>query len=214
MARADRGPPALSAAAIALLSAAASLALQACSVAGYASLEDAEEEELPTARFTDYSHTVVERGRKLLELKASTAELYDASKRTVLVDVAFSEFDPDDGELLSLGKADRAVYHTDTKDAEFSGSVTLESRRQDAILRGEYLRWIDKDKRLEGRLDRTVTVSRADGSFVSGAGFEASGLKRSFSFRESVEGMVTSKDEPAAEAGESTGPGPGPGGGE
>jgi LPS export ABC transporter protein LptC len=212
MAGAERRRGPLAAIAIAALSAAASLALPACSLDGYSAPDEAEEEELPTARFTDYSHTVVERGRKRLELKASTAELYDASKKTVLVDVAFSEYDPDDGELVSLGKADLAVYHTDTKDAEFSGSVTLESKRQDAILRGEYLRWIDKDKRLEGRLDRTVTISRADGSFVSGAGFEASGLKRSFSFRESVEGMVASKEEPSASA--QAVPEPPPGGGE
>ena len=145
------------------------------------------------AKFTDYSHTVVEGGKKRLELKAATAALYGAGKKTVLVDVDFSEYDPDTGELVSRGVADSAVYHNDTKDAEFSGSFVLESKRQDAILRGEYLRWIDKDKRLEGRLDRTVTIARSDGSFVSGAGFEASGLKRSFSFRDSVEGRIVSK---------------------
>jgi LPS export ABC transporter protein LptC len=191
----DRGASAFAAVALATLSAVAALGLSACSLSGYAPESVSGEEAPPTARFTDYSHTVVERGKKMLELKASSAELYEESKKTVLADVVFSEFDPDTGELVSLGKADSAVYHTDTKDAEFSGSVVLESKRQDAILQGEYLRWIDKEKRLEGRLDRTVTVSRADGSRVSGAGFEAFALSRSFSFRESVEGRIESKAE-------------------
>jgi LPS export ABC transporter protein LptC len=183
-----------------LLAGAAVLALDSCSLAGLASQVAAKEEELPTAVFSDYSHTVVVRGKKNFVLKATRAELYETSKRTLLSGVTFSEYDPDTGELLSLGKADEAVYHTDTKDAEFSGSVLLESRKQDAVLQGEFLRWIDKDKRLEGRLDRTVTISRADGSRVSGAGFEADTRRRAFSFRESVEGRIESKPGPGPEA--------------
>ncbi len=178
---------------IAALVAAAALLLPSCSLAGYAPKRAEGEEELPTLVFTDYAHTAVVRGKRNFELKAAKAEVYEASKKTVLTDVSFSEYDPDSGELLSLGRADSAIYHTDTKDAEFSGSVRLESKRQDAILQGEYLRWIDKDKRLEGRLDRTVTIARADGSRVSGAGFRAEALKRSFSFRESVEGRIEPK---------------------
>lgn len=150
---------------------------------------------MPTLTFTDYSHTVVVRGKTNFELKAAKAEVYQTSKKTILTDVSFSEFDPDSGELLSFGRADSAIYYTDSKDAEFPGSVRLESKKQDAILQGEYLKWIDKDKRLEGRLDRTVTISRSDGSSVSGAGFEADARTRSFSFRESVEGRIVSKAE-------------------
>lgn len=172
----------------------AAAVLSGCSLAGYAPRQE-EEGELPSLVFTNYSHTLVVRGKKSFELKAARAETYETSKKTVLTDVSFSEFDPDSGELLSFGKADSAIYHTDTKDAEFSGSVRLESKKQDAILQGEYLRWIDKDRRLEGRLDRTVTISRADGSRVSGAGFEAEARTRSFSFRESVEGRIEPKAE-------------------
>jgi LPS export ABC transporter protein LptC len=176
----------------ALAFAAAALAAS-CSLAGYAQAQAGSETELPAAVFSGYEHTVVVRGKPEFQLKAERAEFYETSKKTLLSGVSFSEFDPDTGELLSQGRADEAVYHTDTKDAEFSGSVRLESRKQDAILEGEYLRWIDKDKRLEGRLDRTVTIGRADGSKVSGAGFEADARRRSFAFRESVEGRIESK---------------------
>jgi LPS export ABC transporter protein LptC len=189
----ERRPRFVPGAALAALTLGAGLSLAACSLAGYAAQGEASEEEVPTAVFSDYSHTVVERGNRMLELKASRAELYETSKRTVLTSVVFSEYDPDTVELLSTGRADQAIYHTDTKDAEFSGSVRLESKRQDAVLQGEYLRWIDKDKRLEGRLDRTVAISRSDGSSVSGAGFEASARDRSFSFRGSVEGRIEGK---------------------
>jgi LPS export ABC transporter protein LptC len=195
---AERGRSFRSGAALAILVAIAALVLAACSLAGYVAQPDTNEEELPSAVFSDYTHIVVERSKKMLELKADRAELYETSKKTVLTGVVFSEYDPDTGELVSLGRADQAIYHNDTKDAEFSGSVRLESKKQDAILQGEYLGWIDKDKRLVGRLDRAVTISRADGSSVSGAGFEAWARKRSFSFRESVEGRIVSKSDPEA----------------
>jgi LPS export ABC transporter protein LptC len=179
--------------AAAIAAAAAAVLFAACSLAGYAPRGTEGEPELPTLVFTDYSHTVVVKGKRNFELKAARAEVYETSKRTVLTDVIFSEYDPDTGELLSLGRADGAVYHTDSKDAEFSGNVRLESKKQDAVLQGEYLRWIDKGKRLEGRLDRIVTISRADGSRVSGAGFEADALHRSFSFRDGVEGRIEPK---------------------
>ena len=171
--------------------------LAACSVAGIAPEAEAAAaaEELPSAVLSNYVHTVVERGNVNFVLKAATAEVYDTSKRTLLQGVSFMEYDPDTGALLSLGSADQAVYYSDSKDAEFSGSVRLESRKQDAILTGEYLKWSDKEKRLEGRLDRTVTISRSDGSFVSGAGFEVDARRKAFSFRGSGEGMIAAKSE-------------------
>lgn len=175
------------------------LGLSACSLASEAP-PASPEEELPTARFTNYSHTVVDKGETRLVLKAASAAVYEASKRTELVDVRFSEYDTATGELSSSGRADKAVYHNDTKDAEFLGSVRLESKSQDAVLEGEYLRWSDKDKRLQGKLESTVKISRGDGSSVTGAGFEANARSRSFAFRDSVEGRIAESEEGRSEA--------------
>jgi LPS export ABC transporter protein LptC len=176
----------------------AALALSGCSLSGYGA-QAQNDEEMPTALFSHYSHTVVDNGKTKLELKAATAAVYDSSKKMVLTDVVFSEYDTSTGEIVSSGRADKAVYHTDTKDAEFSGSVRLESKSQDAILEGEYLAWSDKDKRLEGGLESMVRISRSDGSAVSGAGFEADTRSRSFAFRDSVEGRI---EEPKKESAE------------
>lgn len=166
----------------------AALCLVSCSLG--AAYEGKEPPEAPYAVFTDYVHTVVVRGAKNFELRAKKAELYETSKIAVLSGVSFAEYDPATGELVSSGSADSAVYHTDTKDAEFSGSVKVESKRQDASLAGERLVWKDKEKKLVGGLDRTVSIGRSDGSWVSGAGFEADVRRRSFSFRESVTGTL------------------------
>ena len=166
------------------------LALASCSLDYGAGNGGQGEAELPTARFTNYTHTIVERGAKAFELSAASAEAYEEADRTVLTDVRFSEYDPDTGELVSSGRADRAVFYPESEDADFIGNVWLESKRQDAILEGESLRWDGEGKRLEGGLEKTVTVRRGDGSWVSGAGFEANAHTLSFVFRESVEGYV------------------------
>jgi Protein of unknown function (DUF1239). len=177
--------------------AAVALALAGCSL-GDMTREAAAEPELPTASFSNYTHTVVDKGKTLLVLKAERADLYDSGKRMELSGVSFTEYDTSDGSVSSLGRADRAVYRTDTKEAEFSGSVRLESKSQDAILEGEFLHWSDKDKRLSGGLENAVTISRGDGSSVSGAGFEAETRSRSFAFRDSVEGRIVDKKKEAA----------------
>jgi len=124
------------------------------------------------------------------ELKAAMGVAEIRAREKELLDIILAEFRKDTGQLVSSGTAESALFWSETEDAELSGSVRLESKRQDAILEGEFLRWDGKAKRLEGRLDRTVTVSRSDGSRVSGAGFEADARKRSFLFRESVQGYV------------------------
>lgn len=181
-------------------SALAAIAL-VCSLAScsfdYGTIAEQGKVELPSARFVNFTHRVVTHSALSLELKAASALAYGSDKRTELLQVTFSEFDPDTGELISSGSAERAVYWADSQDAEFSGSVRLVSKREDAILVGEYLRWDGKLKRLVGRLDRTVTISRSDGSFVSGAGFKADSKRRSFSFSDSVEGTIIRKEEAA-----------------
>ncbi|HUW41597.1 MAG TPA: LPS export ABC transporter periplasmic protein LptC [Rectinemataceae bacterium] len=152
----------------------------------------------PTAVFVNYLHNVVTRGALSFRLTAARAETYDGEKKTVLHDVQFAEYDPDTGALVSRGRADSAVYHSDSGDADFSGDVRLESKRQDAILAGDSLHWDDKAKRLTGPLEKLVTISRSDGSFVRGAGFEAEALTRSFSFRGGVAGTLV--ETAAAEA--------------
>jgi LPS export ABC transporter protein LptC len=168
-------------------------ALASCSI-DYGAGPGEGAEPLPTARFLNYRHTLVVRGKRSLELRADKAETYAQDKKTVLSGVVFTEFDPDTGEEIASGRADSAVFWPDTEDAEFSGSVRLSSTRQDAVLEGEYLRWNGREKKLEGRLDRAVTISRSDGSRVSGAGFSADARKRSFAFKENVSGTIVEKE--------------------
>jgi LPS export ABC transporter protein LptC len=176
-------------------------ALGACSVE-YGLSGAVSAEEIPDAVFRGFTHTLVEKGKRSFELKAAVAKSYSASRRVELEAVSFSEFDRVTGEVASSGKADRAIFYTDSEDAEFIGSIAFDSLREDASLEAEYLSWDAQEKRLEGRLDRVVAIRRGDGSWIRGAGFAADGKRRSVSFREAVDGaFVTTADAEAAAPG-------------
>lgn len=139
------------------------------------------------------------RGAKVLELHANRAETYLDEGRTFLHGVSFTEYDRSTGAASATGKADDAIFYSDTENADFSGAIRIQSLRDDATLSAEHLAWDGKDKLLTSGLDRTVEIRRGDGSWARGAGFSADARRKSFSFREAAEGVLVSK-EAAAEA--------------
>lgn len=154
----------------------------------------------PDAVFHDFVHTVMEDGSKALELRADLAESYQAEGLLVLRGVAFTQFDRVTGEASARGRADQATFHTQTEDAELLGHIFLSSLTEDTSLEAESLTWDGKAKLLQGGLDRTVRVRKGDGTWVRGAGFVSDTRRRSFTFREAVEGRLVVQDEAPAEA--------------
>lgn len=156
----------------------------------------------PDATFHDFVHTVMEDGKKALELRATVAESWQAESLLILREVDFTQFDRQSGQASATGRADLATFHTDTEDAELSGHISLSSNSEDTSLEAESLSWDGKAKLLQGGLDRTVRVRKGDGSWVRGAGFVSDTRRRSFTFREAVEGRLVVQDaEAPAEAG-------------
>lgn len=168
--------------------------LSACSF-DYGAGAGAASAEKPSAVFYGFTHTVMSDGAKLLELKAEKAESYEGAGKTVLHNVSFTEYDRTSGAPSATGEAEEAVFYTETENADFSGAIRIKSLRDDAKLSAEHLSWDGKAKTLAGGLDRTVEIERGDGSWVRGAGFFADARRRSYSYRESVEGVMVSKDE-------------------
>lgn len=149
---------------------------------------EAAAEAGPSAVFTKFTHTVVIRGARLLEIRADRAESYDVEGKTLLYGVSFTEFDEKSHEAIAEGRADRGVIYTQSENAEFSGSIALRSKSEDASLKAESLSWDSKAKSLSSRLDQSVELRKGDGTWLKGAGFSADMRRKSFAFRDSTEG--------------------------
>ena len=142
---------------------------------------------IPDTVATGVVHRVHKNGRLTIQLEASRAETYNATKQTILTDAHFSEFD-DTGATATEGNADTLVFHTDTQDAEISGAVHVHSATEEGDVRAESLTWKNKPKMLKAPADETVVISKDDGSTISGSGFQGDFLRRELTFDGPVQG--------------------------
>jgi LPS export ABC transporter protein LptC len=143
--------------------------------------------EIPDTVMIGFTHTVVEEGRVWVRLSARRAEGYDQSKRMVLDEVSFQEFDRQ-GSLATEAAADRAVYHSESEDAEVTGSILIRSPQEKATLTAESLSWVKEGRRLSSGPGQGVRLAKEDGSFLEGRGFRADFRRRRLEFSEGASG--------------------------
>jgi hypothetical protein len=155
------------------------------------------DEEIPDTVLVGFSRTVVRNGRVILRLEAGEARSFGESETVVLKDVHFQELDSA-GTIVAEGWVSKAVFHTDTEDAETSGSVRIYSAREEASLEASELIW-EKEGRVLRSLDAPVTLRKDDGSLLKGRGFEADFRSRSVQFTAGVIGTIVDDAEAVEE---------------
>jgi LPS export ABC transporter protein LptC len=175
----------------ALLAAAltATLALGAGCSLSYEEARMAEQiaPEIPDTVMIGFTHTVIDEGRVWVRLSAQRAEGYDQSKRIVLSDVRFQEFDREGG-LATEAAADRAVYHSDSEDAEVTGNIMLQAPQEKVLITAASLSWIKEGRRLSSGEGQSVRLAKEDGSFLEGRGFQADFRRRRLEFTQGASG--------------------------
>ena len=119
-------------------------------------------------------------------------ENFPRDGRAVLRDVRYTEFDGR-GAVAASGRADRAVYYTESEDAEVAGAVELRSTSQEASLKAEVLHWDEDLHLLSTDLDQVVAVSRDDGTHVRGAGLEVEMRRKTVRFSGPVSGLLVAE---------------------
>lgn len=153
-----------------------------------------EEENVPDTVAIGVVHKIHKDGRLSLQLEASRAESFDARNQTILTDAHFVEFNSK-GETATEGSADRVVFHTDTENAEISGSVHVHSTIEKGDVTAESLAWENKTKILTAPAAETVRIVKDDGSSLSGSGFKGDFNKREVTFSGPVQGTYVRTDE-------------------
>lgn len=164
------------------------LALAGCSI-DYkgASIEEPTSAGIPDTVARGLLHRIHKDGRLSLELEAARAETYNAKNTTILTDAHFVEFD-EKGGAATEGRARTVVYHSDTENAEISGSVTVHSAVEKADVRAETLSWENKTKRLSAPPTEQVSIRKDDGSLLVGSGFKGDFRSREVTFTGAVRG--------------------------
>ncbi len=151
-------------------------------------------EQIPDTILINFKHIVVEDNKKIFQIEAKQAMIFNKNRETVLKDIHFMEFDKT-GEIVTEGFADNARFHSDTENAEIWGSVYFYSAREGAGLTTDSLSW-DKDSRvLKADPEDLVRIDKDDGSFIQGKGFMADMRRKSVLFMSQVWGEIVREDE-------------------
>ena len=171
------------------------LMIASCSL-DYSSVYVTEEmsEEIPDSILFEFTHTSVKDGTPVFRLSAGTAYIYNKKEETQLSDILFQEFSRK-GEIITEGRADKAVFFSKTEDAEFWGNLFFYSLSEEASFQTAYLYWNDEEKRLIGRENNEVLIQRDTGTEILGTGFEAEARTRIVTFTGPVSGTYILEDE-------------------
>ena len=135
-----------------------------------AQIEVESTQSIPDTVAIGMTYRMVKNSKPAVELKADRAETYIKDNKTTLTSARFTEFDTEGG-VATTGTADAVVYHTDTQNAEITGSVYVYSKAEQGSISTEFLRWEDKPRLLSADAAEKVVVKKDDGSYISGRGF-------------------------------------------
>lgn len=154
-----------------------------------ATVEEELSEEIPDTVMLKFSQTVVEEDGSMIRLEAERAEVYEKQEKMIALGISFQEFD-ENGELITEGKAEKAVYQTDTDNAEFSGSILFFLPQEESTLVTDAISWEDETKRLKTPPGVSVLLQREDGSYIEGQELVADLRNMIVEFGRSVSGRI------------------------
>jgi hypothetical protein len=155
--------------------------------------EDAIAEGTADSILYGVKHRIVKDSLLAVSFEAEKVENYAKRKQTILESLQFEEFG-NVGEILTEGRAGSVIYHTDTENAELSGSVSVRSYTEKATVTTGSLSWVKEKRLLTGGPEETVTLEKEDGSYVSGRGFLGDFRIKAVHFSGPVMGIYVTED--------------------
>ncbi|HWR12497.1 MAG TPA: LPS export ABC transporter periplasmic protein LptC [Rectinemataceae bacterium] len=172
------------------------LALAALFLAASCSMSEADpslapKEDEPDATFIGFSREEVQDGVVTFSAKAERAEYFQDAGLLVIYNITFEDRGAEGGSAEATGLADKAIYHEDTGDAEFSGFVQIYSPGEDTYFETSALNYFSASRTIEGLPDNLVIVKVGKKLFIQGAGFFADIQQKAFAFRDGARGVYS-----------------------
>jgi LPS export ABC transporter protein LptC len=157
--------------------------------------------EVPNSVLYSFMNTSVRKGKPVFRLQAERAEGFDSKHEIHLQGVLFEEYN-NLGEVVTQGKADRAIFYTETEDAELMGNILFYSLTEETIIYGSNLSWNNEEKTLTGKPGDEVEIRKESGTTIRGKGFSCLFKEKRFIFKEQVSGYYISDEESDEESNE------------
>ena len=155
--------------------------------------EQSSESSVPEFSFENATYNRYSNNKKTVEIKAGRLEQYKSDGTSYAKDAQFKTFN-DDGDLDTEGECSLLAADTRKKHYSLYQDIVLSLHSQDMTLNAQALFFDGKTEQLTGSVDDDVKIIRKN-TEVTGRGFSASGVNRTYSFNSSISGTVTESEE-------------------
>ena len=173
-----------------VLGTAAAFCAVSCSL-DYGSEEAAETQVIPEYSFTQADFMQYEDGQLSLSMTAAGMEQYRDDDALYGCDISFFVYD-EDGSVSADGACGLISADTNTDSYTLSGGIRINGYEEELTFAGEKLRWNGSTEQLAGGSGDTVSITQEGDSrvVVTGRGFAASGISRTYAFSGAVSGTI------------------------
>ncbi|MCR5126162.1 MAG: LPS export ABC transporter periplasmic protein LptC [Treponema sp.] len=155
--------------------------------------EESPESSYPEFTFNNAEFTKVEKSKKKVKMNADKIEKYKADSLSFAKNVDFSTFD-EDGNDDTQGSCDLISADTAKEHYILFGDVKMNMISQNMQIFADSLNFDKKNEQITSGLDQKVTIKREDID-MSGIGFSASGVSKTFAFDRDVSGFIETDEE-------------------
>ncbi|MCK5672205.1 MAG: LPS export ABC transporter periplasmic protein LptC [Spirochaetales bacterium] len=151
-------------------------------------------DNIPDNIIENFSYTSVDNGNIIFRMYSIKAENYSKRNETILNNIVFREYNLHN-EIVTEGTAEKGLIHTDTDDAELTGSLIIYSTENEAEITADYLYWNDSEKTLTGSENGYVKLLKNSGTQITGTGFSGDMKSKKFIFENNVKGIYHYEDD-------------------
>lgn len=145
------------------------------------------EDKVPEFVFNETKMIRYENNSPSFEISAGSLEQYKNTSETYGRNVKFTSYS--DGEQENTGSCDYLAANTDRKIYKLFGNIEFNNQSDETTFYASKLMWNEQTEQLTGGKRDTVTIQKGD-TRISGEGFSADGVTKTFDFSGFVTGEI------------------------
>jgi LPS export ABC transporter protein LptC len=154
-----------------------------------------DNEDQPDIVMKDVEYVRMRDGYPVVRFSAEEARRFEKKQSMKLDHFRFEQFETRAESVNAVGNAGLASIELDSGNIHMQDGVRIEVESEDLAIATASLEWRDKERHLStGEADQ-VAITRSDGTSFTGWGFSADTRRRSWEFKNGVEGAYVDKDE-------------------
>jgi LPS export ABC transporter protein LptC len=154
-----------------------------------------DNENQPDIVMKDVEYVRMRDGYPVVRFSAEEAQRFEKKQAMELEQFKFEQFETHAETISATGNAGLASIELDSGNIHMKGGVQIEVESEDLAIATTTLEWQDKERQLSTGEAERVDITRSDGTSFTGWGFSADARRRSWEFKNGVEGTFVEKDE-------------------